>query len=155
MSLRRFVKTVSSVSPRATVADAAAEMKRHLVGAVVVVSDDGRPVGLLTDRDIALRVVAEERDPGRTPVEDVMTRSVASVPENATIERATEVMRDCGIRRLPIVDDDNRLVGLVSFDDVVLLLGMELGNLASAIFTGIAARGAGPIDETPTERHRR
>ena len=110
-------------------------MAARKIGAVVVVSDDGKAIGLLTDRDVTLRVVAEGRAPERTTVEDVMSPSVTCLSLDATIERATESMRDAGVRRLPIIDDQQHVIGLVSFDDIVLLLGMELGNLAAALFT--------------------
>ena len=134
------MKAVATVSPRSVVIDATQAMKRQDIGAVVVVSDDGKPIGVLTDRDVALRVVAEGRDPSRTPVEEVMTRGAAYLSHEASIEDASEIMRDCGVRRLPLVDASGRVDGLVSFDDLVLLLGMEMGNLASAIFMGMSAR---------------
>jgi CBS domain-containing protein len=143
MSLRRFVKKVASVSPRALVFDAAREMSAQVVGALVVISDDGRPIGMLTDRDIVLRVVAEGRDPERTSIEEVMTRGTAFLSHNATVQEATEIMRDCGMRRLPLVDAEGRVDGLVSLDDIVLLLGMELGNVSAALFANLAV-GATP-----------
>jgi CBS domain-containing protein len=142
MSLRRYVKKVASVSPRASVLDASRLMTREAVGAVVVVSDDGRPIGMLTDRDIVLRVVAEGRDPQRTLVDEVMTRGTAFLSHDASIEDATEIMRDCGMRRLPLVDDQGRVDGIVSLDDILLLLGMELGNLSAALFTNLSVGSA-------------
>ena len=143
MSLKRYVKRVVSVSPRTPVIDAARAMSAQAVGAVVVVSDDGRPLGMLTDRDIVLRVVAEERELARTSVEQVMTRGTAYISHDASIQEATEIMRDCGMRRLPLVDAEGRVDGIVSLDDVVLLLGMELGNVSAALFANLAV-GAVP-----------
>ena len=139
MSLRRYVKRVVSLSPRATIVEAAREMEAHAVGAVVVISDDGRPIGLLTDRDVVLRVVAGQRDAATTTIADVMTRGTAFLSHNATIEDATEIMRDCGMRRLPLVDEAGRVDGMVSLDDIVLLLGMELGNVSAALFANLSA----------------
>jgi CBS domain-containing protein len=143
MSLRRYVKKVASVSPRASVLDASRMMSREAVGAVVVVSDDGRPIGILTDRDIVLRAVAEGRDLQRTIVDEVMTRGTAFLSHDASIEDATEIMRDCGMRRLPLVDEQGRVDGMVSLDDILLLLGMELGNLSAALFTNLSVGSAG------------
>ena len=143
MSLRRYVKRVVTLSPRASIVEAAQQMGAHSVGAVVVISDDGRPIGFLTDRDIVLRVIAEERDVARTSIADVMTRGTAYLSHDATIEEATEIMRDCGMRRLPLVDEAGRVDGMVSLDDIVLLLGMELGNVSAALFANLSA-GATP-----------
>jgi CBS domain-containing protein len=147
MSLRKYIKQVSCVSSRTSVLDASREMSTKNIGAVVVVSDDGKPIGMLTDRDVVLRVVCEGKDPVRTPVGDVMTHGTAFLSHDASIREATEVMRDCGMRRLLLVDKEGRLDGLVSLDDIVLLLGMELGNLAGALFQNLSAR----IPPTATE----
>jgi CBS domain-containing protein len=151
MSLRRYVKKVASVSPRASVLDASRMMSREAVGAVVVVSDDGRPIGMLTDRDIVLRAVAEGRDLQRTIVDEVMTRGTAFLSHDASIEDATEIMRDCGMRRLPLVDEQGRVDGIVSLDDILLLLGMELGNLSAALFTNLSV-GSGGQEPVPPAR---
>ncbi len=148
MSLRRYTKKVASLSPRAPVLDAAHAMSAQTVGAVVVVSDDGRPIGMLTDRDIVLRVVVAGRDPARTSLEEVMTRGTVFLSHDATFESATEIMRDCGMRRLPLVDEHGRLDGLVSLDDIVMLLGMELGNVSAALFANLSA-GASPPEVAP------
>jgi CBS domain-containing protein len=150
MSLKRYVKMVSTVSPRTIVSDAAQMMSTQAIGAVVVVSDDGQPIGMLTDRDIVLRVVAEHRDPERTPIEEVMTRGTAYLSDQASIQDATEIMRDCGMRRLPLVDAEGRVDGMVSLDDIVLLLGMELGNLSEALFANLSV---GAVQEPIAASH--
>jgi len=150
MSLRSYVKKVASVSPRTTVYEASCAMSTQAVGAIVIISDDGRPIGMLTDRDVVTRVVAEGRDPQRTPVEEVMTRGTAFLSHNASIQSATEIMRDCGMRRLPLVDDEGKVDGLVSLDDIVLLLGMELGNVAGALFANLSV---GAVPEPIAARH--
>jgi CBS domain-containing protein len=104
-----------------------------------VVSDDNKPIGVLTDRDVIIRAIVEGKTAERTPVEEVMTSPVAALQADATFEEATELMCSRSIRRVPIVDQGQHLVGLVSFDDVVLLLGIELGNLAGAVGSTVAA----------------
>ena len=155
MSLKRYVKRVTMLSPRESVSDAARSMSTHAVGAIVVVSDDGRPIGMLTDRDIVVRVLAEGRDADRTAVEEVMTHGAAYVSHDASIQDATEIMRDCGMRRLLLVDDAGRVDGIISLDDIVLLLGMELGNVSAALFANLAVRATaepiGPPHE-PTDK---
>jgi CBS domain-containing protein len=146
MSLRRYVKKVATVSPRATVGDAAREMSVQGVGAIVVISDDGRPLGIVTDRDLVVRVMAEGRDPEKVTVEETMTRGTAFLSHDSTLQEATEIMRDIGLRRLPLVDDEGKVDGMVSLDDVVLRLGMELGNVAGALFTNLTV---GTVAEEP------
>jgi signal-transduction protein with cAMP-binding, CBS, and nucleotidyltransferase domain len=134
MSLRNYSKLVSCVSPRASIVQASRDMKARGIGAVVVISDDHKPIGLLTDRDVTLRVVAEGKDPEKCTVEEIMTSGVVSLPQDASLEQATELMRDHGVRRIPIVDEKGCVTGLVALDDILLLVGIELGNVASAIF---------------------
>jgi signal-transduction protein with cAMP-binding, CBS, and nucleotidyltransferase domain len=138
MSLSQYVKLVGWVSPRATVVGASRQMCSRGIGTVVVVSDDYRPIGLLTDRDITMRVVAVERSTTETTVGEVMTSGVVSLSEQASIWKATEAMRDHGVRRIPITDENGRVTGIVTLDDLALLLGMEIGNLANAIVTGLS-----------------
>lgn len=138
MSLQEYVKLVGCVSPRATILEASLQMRARGIGTVVVVSDDYEPIGLLTDRDITMRVVAEQRSPIATIVSEVMSSDVVSLPEEASIWKATETMRDHGVRRIPITDENGRVTGIVTLDDLALLLGMEIGNLANAIVTGLS-----------------
>ena len=138
MSLKNYVKAVGCLSPRATVVEASQAMKSKGIGTVVVISDDYKPIGLLTDRDIIMRVVAEQKSCETTAIEEAMTSGVVSLPEDSSIQAATETMRDKGVRRIPIVDENDRVTGIVTFDDLLLLLGMEVGNLASAIMTGLS-----------------
>ena len=138
MSLQRFLKKVGTVSPLATVREAAAVMRDRGIGAVVVVSDDGELIGIFTDRDVALRVVAEGK-PSSTAVGDVMTSRPVFVLESTSIEQACLTMAERGVRRLPIVDRDHRVIGLLALDDIFLMLGMELGEAARAIFLGVQA----------------
>jgi CBS domain-containing protein len=141
MSLKRFRKNVGTVSSQATVQEACRLMKERGIGAVVVVSDDLRPVGILTDRDVAVRVVAQGWPAESTRVCEVMTSKVVFAQETTSIERACADMAQQGVRRLPIVDEEGRVMGLVTLDDIVLMLGMELGEAAKAVFAGIQAGG--------------
>lgn len=144
MSLQKYLKNVVTISPRATALEAARLMRDHQIGAVIVVSDDGRPIGMVTDRDMAVRVVAEGWPAGNTPVSEVMTPSPTLISEDTPLEEAIARMGDTGHRRLPIVDATGHPVGLLSLDDVMLLVGMELGNVARTLFSGMASRSAPP-----------
>lgn len=133
MSLERFCrKEVATVGASDTVVGAARRMQEKHVGAVVV-TDSSRPVGMLTDRDIACRVIAEGRDPAKTRVEAVMSRDLATVRRDGTIDEVAFSMRKLGVRRLPIVDAEGKLAGLVAFDDLVVLLSAELGETVAAL----------------------
>ncbi len=138
MSLTSFIKRVGCLSPRATVGEASREMRTRSIGAVVVISDDYKPIGLVTDRDIVMRVVADDKSPRDVRVEQVMSSGVVTLTERASIREATELMRDKGVRRIVIIDENARVTGLVSFDDLLLLLGMEIGNLANAVVSELS-----------------
>jgi CBS domain-containing protein len=112
--------------------DVARRMREHNLGTVVVLDDDRRPTGIVTDRDLAMRVVAEDRRPGSTPVGDVMSLIPRTVSEETTIEHALEIMRSRGHRRLPVVKD-GRLVGIVTLDDVLALLAEEMREVGKLV----------------------
>jgi CBS domain-containing protein len=106
-------------------------MQEHNVGTVVIV-EDRRPVGIITDRDLALALGARDVSP-QAQVQKVMTRHVLAIPEDTGIYTATKFMRERGVRRLPVVDGEDRLVGIVTLDDLLHFLGRELYNLAEGI----------------------
>jgi CBS domain-containing protein len=111
----------SCVTPDATVRDAAQLMKREDVGIVPVIDGQNAKtlVGVITDRDIAIRCVAEGKD-SNTRVRDCMTASkVATCRENDDVDRAMEAMRTEQVRRIPIVDDRGALIGIVAQADIV------------------------------------
>lgn len=122
---------VVTAGPDATAAELAATTADGGVGSVVV-EDGTRPVGVVTDRDLAVGVVAEGLDPETATAEDVMTPepTVASVDDG--IFQFTALMCEAGVRRVPIVDGDE-LAGLVAMDDLVVLLADELRNLAGVV----------------------
>ncbi|MCB9898161.1 MAG: CBS domain-containing protein [Planctomycetes bacterium] len=108
---------------------AAQRMATRNVGSLLVLDGARRPVGILTDRDIALRLVAAGRDAYTTTVAAIMTSEPHVVSEQTPIEDALAVMRAHGMRRLPVVDRAGALVGVVSLDDVVELLADEFDDV--------------------------
>lgn len=123
------VKPVATVTPGSTVAQAAALMRKHHVGALVVVDDSsgaGKPLGMVTDRDIAIEVVAAGLVPATVTVGEIVQRPVTSVTEDASWAETVRLMSVSGVRRLPVVDAAGRLVGIVSFDDLLLQLAGPL-----------------------------
>jgi len=120
---------VVTVTGDHTVLRAARLMKERNVGAVVVVDERNRPVGLLTDRDISVNVVAVGRSL-ETPVDEVMSRPVHTVPVNTLIFDLLRDMAQRHVHRIPVVNRYKKLVGIVSVDDAMLLLTTELSNVA-------------------------
>jgi CBS domain-containing protein len=114
-----MTSNVEVVHPDAVVQDAAKKMRDLDVGSLPV-CDGQRLVGTLTDRDITIRAVADGRDPKATPVRETMTAQVIYCFEDQPVEEAAKVMRDKQIRRLPIINRDKRLVGIVSLGDLAV-----------------------------------
>lgn len=108
---------VWSIDPSATVLDAARFMSEHQIGALVV-----RPgehiAGMFSERDVLWRVVAEGRDPSRVTVGEVMTEEVACCTPETSLEEARGAMKNRRIRHLPVVDGEERLLGLISIGDL-------------------------------------
>jgi CBS domain-containing protein len=108
---------IVSTSPTATVRQATWLMNEHSIGSLLVTSGE-RLVGIFTERDVLRRVVAEGRSPETTHVSDVMTREVACCSPDTPIEDVAHLMRRRRIRHLPVVDDDESIVGIVSIGDI-------------------------------------
>ena len=130
-TIEKFVRKVITTTPQHAVAAVAKLMQEHNVGAVVVV-ENLKPVGIVTDRDLALALGARGISP-QTPITRVMTSPIETVCRDDGIFTVTECMMEHGVRRLPVVDDDGVLVGIASLDDVLRVLSRELTNLAESI----------------------
>ena len=118
-------REVDLIEATETATDAARRMQTRGVGTLIVVDGDERPIGLLTDRDLALRVLAAGKGPA-TAVRDIMTVSPEVVSESTPIEAALSLMRSARCRRLPVTDADDKLVGIIALDDILALLAEEL-----------------------------
>ncbi len=120
MKLRSVLtKDPHVISPEAMICEAAKMMQQYDVG-MLPVCDGQRLVGVLTDRDLAIRAVAEGADPLLTKVKEVMTPSVCWCFEDQDLEDAAKIMEEKRIRRLPIVNRGKRLVGIISLGDLAL-----------------------------------
>ena len=129
---REVVITEKSVS----VVDAAKLMRSHHVGDLVVVEEKGgrkHPVGIVTDRDIVVEVVAAGVNADALKVGDIMGPEVATVRESEGLFEALRYMRDKGVRRMPVVDRDGGLVGILTLDDLLSLLAEEMTELAKLV----------------------
>ena len=108
-------RDVKVISPDMTIRDAARKMRDGDFG-MMPVGEDDRLIGTISDRDIAIRAVAEGKDAG-TQVRDVMSEGVAWAYEDDSVEEAARIMSERQVRRLPVVDRDKRLVGIVALGD--------------------------------------
>lgn len=123
---------VVSAAPETTVVALAERMAAENVGSVVIV-DDGRPCGIVTDRDITTGVVATDRDPATTTAADVMSDDLVTVSAESGIFDVLRAMAAADVRRIPATDAAGRLAGIVTFDDFVVLLGRELKLLGDVV----------------------
>ncbi len=129
-------REVITVQRDATVLHAAMLMRQYHVGDVVVIEnrkDVTVPIGIVTDRDVVVEVVATELDTAVITVGDIMVASLAVVKDSAGVLEAIQLMTSKGVRRLPVVDDGGSLMGIVTLDDLLLLLAKEFGALSKLV----------------------
>jgi CBS domain-containing protein len=122
-----------------TVAEAARLMRQHHTGDLIVTDDsDGirEPVGVVTDRDVVMEVVAKGHDPGRTHVSEIMGRPVVVASGSEDVATAIDRMRSHGVRRLPIVDDNGTVLGILTLDDLYRVLAENTAALAAIVSKG-------------------
>jgi CBS domain-containing protein len=133
MAIQQLARTeVVTAETDTPVTELAERMREDNVGSIVV-TDDDRPVGIVTDRDLTLRVLAVDADPEAHTAGDVMTTDLCTAGPGAGFYEATELMSEHGVRRLPVCDEENRLVGIVTADDMTELLAEENQHLASVV----------------------
>ena len=130
MPLRDIITNkLVSCSHDTTITDVADLMKSENVGAVLVLKDD-KPFGIVTDRDIVMRCVCDQVGLDKN-VSEIMTKSVETAKDTDGIQDIITKMRETGVRRIPVVDESGVAVGLISFGDLIGLLGKELSELTS------------------------
>jgi CBS domain-containing protein len=125
-------RTVVTARPEEMVVTGAARMAHYNVGTLVVV-EGKRPVGIVTDRDVVLRVVATGTNPQTCALRTVMTSPPITVPETAALEDAVSHMCTCQVRRLVVVNAAHEVVGLLALDDMLELLGDEQRTIAALV----------------------
>ncbi len=126
-----YSSEVSTLPETSTIVELASMMQRDAVGCVVIVDSEKKPRGIVTDRDLAVRVIAHERDAGALTASAVMSEPVLTADVSDSLERVIEQMCRQGVRRVPIVKE-GRVSGIVALDDVLAQLGRELDDLGGA-----------------------
>ena len=119
-----------------TVLEAARLMRQHHVGDVLVVEERNGirvPVGIVTDRDLVVEIMAPELDQSVITVDDIMAPELTTVKEGTGVFEAIQYMRNKGVRRLPVVNESGGLVGILTLDDLLELLSEELFELAKLV----------------------
>lgn len=134
MSLSQLMtKEITSLPETATALDAAKYMTDMNVGSVIITDEKEKPVGIITDRDISTKIVAAEKDPKSVKLKDIMCSPVVTINVGKNIIDATRLMGEYWVRRLPVVNDEGKVVGVLSMDDVLIFLSQEIQNIANAL----------------------
>jgi len=132
MSISELVtRKLVTAAPKDSLAKVAKLMEQQNVGAVVV-TEENRPIGIVTDRDLAFAVCVRGTS-SQERVQNVMTCPVSTINKDEGVYNATQQLMEQAVRRLPVVDDSGDAIGLVSLDDLLLLLSRELQNMAEGI----------------------
>jgi len=122
---------VIGTGPDMSVRNAARRMAEEGVGCLIVVDRQGELAGVVTDRDLVTRALAEGANPDTTAVGDVMTVSPVTIEDDSDLDEAARRMREAGVRRLPIVDRRRRVVGMLSLDDLLGEMGRRMVDLSA------------------------
>lgn len=148
MSLRWYRRPrLVVLHPNASALEAARAMENNQIGAVVV-QREGTVLGLVTDRDLAIKVTGQGLDPEETTLSEVMSKHPVTLPLSASREEAIELMRSKGIRRIPLLEN-GKLAGMVTFDDLLLDEAASLEELATVVESQIGTGGPTPSPRTP------
>jgi CBS domain-containing protein len=133
VSLQRFCKRpIVTVTPEKTIPEACQLLEERNIGCLLV-EEHGQLCGVLTDRDIALRVTGRGKDPQLTHVGAIMTPNPVRIPVASTLHELTMIMHSQHVRRVPIIDETGRAIGIVTLDDLLVLLGDEMSDLAKTV----------------------
>ncbi len=119
-----------------SVREAVKLMRDQHVGSLVVTEQQGaqqKPVGILTDRDIVIEILAEDVDMDSVNIGDIMSDQLVKVSEDSSLLDAVSLMKQRGVRRLPVVNDQDGLVGILTVDDIIDLLSEQISNLVGLI----------------------
>ncbi|SEN39373.1 CBS domain-containing protein [Nitrosomonas marina] len=137
MSVSEFChREVVTIQKDECAQEAARLMRKHHVGNVVIVAEEKgiqKPVGIVTDRDLVVEIMATELDPTVITVGDIMKPDLASINKNTDILEVIRYMRRKAVRRVPVVDDNMQLIGIVTLDDLLQVLSQEFSSLVKLV----------------------
>jgi len=140
MKVRDIMTTdVATATPETTLEDVASMMRDEDTGAIPVLNDD-ELVGIITDRDIVIRCIAEGKDPVETTVDDVLTEGLETIEPDADITEARELMSRRQVRRLPVVEEGN-FVGILSIGDIAVKSNADVGDTLENVSEGVKTSG--------------
>ena len=129
-------RKVLTVEPEVSITEVASMMREYHVGTLVVVEREGglsRPVGIVTDRDLVIEVIAQEVPSDALVVKDVMNKDLVHVTEQETLLNTIELMQSRGVRRIVVLDDNGNLQGLITADDAIELIAEAMNNLCNIV----------------------
>ena len=133
MSLKSYCrKPVIRISPETSITEACQLMEQNNIGCLIA-EQEGKLCGIVTDRDIALRVTGSKRDPDKTKVQDIMTPDPIRVSVDKDLHHLTALMHAYHVRRVPIVNGFDTTLGLVTLDDLIAQLGSDISEIGKAI----------------------
>jgi CBS domain-containing protein len=133
MSLKSYCrKPVVRISPETSITEACQLMEQNNIGCLIA-EQEGKLCGIVTDRDIALRVTGSKRDPDKTKVQDIMTPDPIRVSVDKDLHHLTALMHAYHVRRVPIVNGFDTTLGLVTLDDLIAQLGSDISEIGKAI----------------------
>jgi CBS domain-containing protein len=142
MSLQTFCgKRLVTISPERSIAEACWLMKQKNVGCLIA-EHQGKLCGIITDRDIALKVTGEEKDPLTTMVQEIMTSDPVRISVDKDLPDLVSLMHSRHVRRVPIVDGAELTLGIVTLDDLIALFGYEMSEIGKAISEEVAQGNA-------------
>ena len=121
-------RDVDVVEPDASASDAARRMSEREVGTLVVLDRSGRPAAIVTDRDLAFRVMAAGRRPETTRVREIWSAPVRTIAEGASVDAAITLLRESACRQLPVVNAEGKVVGILRLDDVLATFGLDVAR---------------------------
>ena len=133
-------RRIVTVDSKANLAQAAGQMRERHVGALIVTAasaEGARVVGVVTDRDLVVHVLAQGVDGNQFAVGDLANRRIASIRDTDDVSLALDVMRECGVRRLLVTGEGQELVGIVSLDDLAAACASDMDRLARVIRSGL------------------
>ena len=136
MTLENFCrKPVVKILPERNVAEACRVMEEYNIGCLIV-EDDGKLCGIVTDRDIALKVAGAMRDPQQTAVREIMTTNPIRISVDKDLRHLTSLMHAFHVRRVPIVNGHDTIVGIITLDDIIALIASEMSEIGKAVSDG-------------------